>query len=192
MEKFMLGFKAKYKNSKIKKSTMVWSAVYAILLLFIGINGLFYKPLQTAYNLTWAIGLMLLVLGIGSAIGSFEFKSREVKNWWFILVQGILISILGVYLMTSPLLETAILIYIYGIVLIVHAISQLITDRSHWPASVLKLILGILVVSYTGWFFLWAYISIFTIFVIEGIILFIFSIKALRNFDEFKAMIEAE
>ncbi len=190
MEKYMIGFKAKYKNSNVKKSTLVWSALYAMLLIIIGVNGLFYNSLKAAYSLTWAFGLILLILGITSAISSFEFKSREVKNWWVILVQGILIAILGGYLMSSPLLEAAILIYIYGIVLIVHGISQLISDRSHWPASVLKIILGILVMSYTGWFFLWAYLVIFSIFIVEGIILLIFSIKGLSNFDKFKKSLE--
>ncbi len=179
-EKIKLGIKELNMVRETKKSTLIFNIISGFLLLIIGITGLFFKPLQTAYSVTWAFGFIFMVSGIATAISSFTLKKQEIKQWWLILVQGIATAFIGFYLMRYTLLEVTTLVYLFGIFLISFTIVKIIATREDWIFTLLQFILGWLMIAKPVFFTAWGYITIFIIFIINGIYTIYISLKILK------------
>ncbi len=168
-------------SSNPKKITLIFNLIFSVMLIFIGITGLFFKPLQTAYSVSWAFGLILIFTGVSVFFSSFAIKKAGIDKWWLVLLQGICATILGGYLIAYPLYETAVIVIIYGVYLISASIIRIIATREHWGFTLLQFILGILIVSSPGVFLVWAYLTIFMLFIINGVYSSYMSIKLLRK-----------
>ncbi len=172
----------KYSNTKkITKTTLIWGIISGILLAAVGFIGLFINPLGVAVSTVWAFGFITVFTGAFGLIASFKLKKQSHPLWWALLIQGISGIGLGIYLMTSPIITEVILIQFSGIYLIVFSIARLITSREDWFFIILKIIFGISMIAYSGFFLVWGFIVLFTIFIINGLYSAYVSFSRIKN-----------
>lgn len=156
-------------NKKITKGTLIWSIISGILLVLIGFVGLFISPLKTAYNVTWAFGFISVFTGAYGMAASFTLKKQGVDMWWMMLIQGIAGFIIGIYLMTSPIITEVLIIKFSGWYIIGFGIARLISSRESWGIVLLKIFFGVSLIVYPGFFFIWGFILLFSLFIMNGI-----------------------
>lgn len=166
-------------HTDINKSVLILNLITGILLAIVGIVGLFFEPLKTAYSVSWAIGFVMIITAFSVVVAAFSAKKASVKNWWVLIIQGIGIGILGGYLITYPLAETVMIVYIYGIVLMVSSLINIFMTREQWVLTILYFILGLGITINPVLFTLGAYIAIFTTFILNGIFSAYLSLKLL-------------
>ena len=73
--------------------------------------------------------------------------SGPLLPWWLVLIQGIVLLILGIYLLTSPYQTLAVLVWIIGAYWFISGIFALISivmDRSNMGSKIIMGILGII------------------------------------------------
>jgi uncharacterized membrane protein HdeD (DUF308 family) len=73
--------------------------------------------------------------------------SGPLLPWWLVLIQGIVLLILGVYLLTSPYQTLAVLVWFIGAYWFISGIFALISivaDRSNMGSKIIMGILGII------------------------------------------------
>ncbi len=166
---------------KVTKTSLVWGIISGFLLALIGFVGLFINPLQVAMSTVWAFGFITVFTGAFGLISSFKLKQQGSNLWWALLIQGIAGIILGFYLMSSPIITEALLIQFSGIYLIVFSIARLLVSREDWPFIILKIIIGIVMIAYTGFFLVWGFALLFSIFLVNGIYSAYTSYKMLKK-----------
>ncbi len=169
------------KEKQITKPALIWGIISGILLATIGFIGLFINPIQVAISTVWAFGFITLFTGVFGIISSFNLKARKVNVWWVLLIQGISGIILGIYLMTSPIITEIILIQFAGIYLIVFNIMRLIVTREDFAFVLLKIIIGVAMTINTGFFLVWGFVALFILFLVNGIYSAFMNAKLLKN-----------
>lgn len=104
---------------KIKTNSLVTAAVYAVL----GLVLLVWPGLSASIFCT-ALGLVLLLCG---AVDIITFLSNRDGSLYssFHLIVGIILAVVGIYIMTKPSLVTVVIPRIVGILICVHGASDI-------------------------------------------------------------------
>lgn len=106
-------------------------------------------PVITLGFLVIFFGTLAIIFGVLQILRSF-FLIKRLKNWWVLLIEGILGILIGIFVFVWPIGTTVLLIYfiaawlvITGITAIAHGSSS--KNTSMIVLGVLGLILGIIV-----------------------------------------------
>ncbi len=85
-------------------------------------------------------------------------EEPEGMPWWIVLLEGIAAIIVGLFLLTSPIKTTLVLVQLLAIWWFITGIFQIITifiDRSRWGwklfSGLLGIIVGILIIQHPLW-----------------------------------------
>jgi uncharacterized membrane protein HdeD (DUF308 family) len=162
------------------------------LLLVAGIISLVFGiiiaawPKASSAVLVILVGIAILLVGIIALIRSFTLI-KKAKNWWILLIEGIVGIVIAIVLFAWPVGTTAFLAYIIGALLVLVGILAIIygiRQKSVFPiiGGAVSLIIG-LVVLFTSPANAFSILMIlFGIFlIIRGIILIIQSIIRKRQ-----------
>ena len=127
---------------KIKLNALVTAAIYAALGLV-----LLFWPGLSADIFCMALGLVLIACGLVDAV--IFLRSRDGSLYaGFHLVMGIILAVMGVYLMTQPQLVVQVVPRIVGLLLGIHAIGDfgdaITLRRSGSRRWITALVLGLL------------------------------------------------
>ncbi len=155
-------------NTYKRKTSLIWGMINGFILAIIGFIGLFINPLTVAIGTVWAFGFLTVFTGVFGLVASFKLKKQGVNLWWLLLIQGISGIILGSYLMSSPIITEAYLIQFSGIYLIIFSIARLLTTKEDWFFVILKVLFGISMIAFTGFFLIWGFALLFSIFLVNG------------------------
>ena len=162
------------------------------LLLAAGIISLVFGILITAWPkassavLVILVGVAIMLIGLIAFIRSFTLIKRT-KNWWVLLIEGIVGIVIAIVLFAWPVAATAFLAYIIGALLVLVGILAIIRGsikRSLFPilGGVVALIIGLVVLFTSPANAFATLMVIFGIFlIIRGIILIIQSIILKRQ-----------
>lgn len=136
-----------------KKATG-WLIALSILLILTGIVAI-ALPGISSVTFTLVLGWLLLFNGIVRIVNAFQ--SKPIRGFWLSLVVGILYIIAGVMVIFNPIEAVLALTWLFGFLLIVEGIANIIaafvnkTGRNlSWIVAlngVITLVLGILVLS---------------------------------------------
>ncbi|HEX9510075.1 MAG TPA: DUF308 domain-containing protein [Puia sp.] len=136
-----------------------WFIVKGLLLIIAGI-AIFSKPLEGYVGLS--VLFSLVILGAGFAQIFFASSNRDVlKGWGWTLASGILDVVIGIYLLTFPLVTMATLPFILGFWLIFRSfyLVGMAFDLKSWGVAdwgwllfggIVSTILGFFVLYYPG------------------------------------------
>jgi len=138
------------------------------------------------------LGIYLLLDGLFAVIGSLMTASSH-KNWWLLLLEGLISLAAGIFVFAWPSITLLVLIYIVAIWAIITGIFEFLASLiATWAApgkifigvtGVLSVILGIVIFSYPL-FSITAAIWLIGIYaLIVGLSLIFFSLK-LRTFKQ--------
>ncbi|MGG8495401.1 HdeD family acid-resistance protein [Tenacibaculum sp. TC6] len=94
-----------------------------ILFIIIGCIAL-YHPGEALYTIGLYIGYFMLVSGIFYLFALFSKKNNDRSKSWY-LIEGLLDVILGILIVTSPVLTVTVLPYFIGFWIVFLGISQL-------------------------------------------------------------------
>ena len=136
-----------------------WFIVKGLLLIIAGI-AIFSRPLEGYVGLS--VLFSLVILGAGFAQIFFASSNRDVlKGWGWTLASGILDVVIGIYLLTFPLVTMATLPFILGFWLIFRSfyLAGMAFDLQSWGVTdwgwllfggIVSSILGFFVLYYPG------------------------------------------
>jgi uncharacterized membrane protein HdeD (DUF308 family) len=103
---------------RAKNVTKHWYLSLILGILFIGVGILVLKtPLESYLTLSIVFSVTVFISGISEIIYSVSNR-KEMDNWGWILVGGIIDLLLGIWLISSPLLSIAVLPYVVSFFLI--------------------------------------------------------------------------
>ncbi len=177
-EKELIDFGSIFGKRKVTKSSLILSIISGVMFTILGILGLFYKPLVAAFIIGQVFGLILMFMAVSVFILSLTSKKQGVKEWYLFTILGVLSFISGIIFYNSPIIDTYYLVIITAIFFLWHGIIKLFTNREDWPVSLLLIILSILMLVYPAYFLVWGYITLFILFVINGVLTIFHSVKA--------------
>ena len=136
---------------------------------------------------------------------------RSFRQWWVFLIRGILFILVGIYMIASPIASFVALGFIFGLMILMAGISELLNvSRSNSPGNrnwhlglgIVEVILGIVLMSHVatgvailriivGLWFIFRGITLFNfaratnaswMMVLGGIITFVFGLLILFDF----------
>ena len=97
-----------------------------ISILFGAFFIIFSKQVLAIYPIV--IGVFLALKGIGKLIKAYAYKSAKVSSWWFDLIIGIILLILGgTLIIADATISGNVIVYITGASLIVQGIILIVT-----------------------------------------------------------------
>jgi uncharacterized membrane protein HdeD (DUF308 family) len=133
---------------KIKTNSLVTAAVYTIL----GLALLVWPGLSASIFCT-ALGLVLLLCGLVDIVTFLLHRDGSLYGSVHLIV-GIILAVVGVYVMTRPSLVTVVIPRIVGILICIHGISDvgdaISLHRSGYGRWSTALLLGLLTVVLGG------------------------------------------
>ena len=102
---------------KVKNVTKHWylSLILGILFICTGIWVL-RTPLESYLTLSILFSVTIFISGISEIIFSVSNR-KEMENWGWVLVGGIIDLLLGIWLISSPLLSISVLPFVVGFML---------------------------------------------------------------------------
>lgn len=134
------------------------------------------------------LGVYLLVDGLLSVIGSLMATNH--KNWWVLLLEGIVSLVAGLFVLVWPSITLVIMIYIVAFWAIITGIFEFLASiAGSWAApgkifigvtGVLSIILGILILLYPSFSvaaMIWL-LGIYALIIGLSLIFFSFKLKA--------------
>jgi uncharacterized membrane protein HdeD (DUF308 family) len=116
-----------------KKSYNVMSKVtlgLGIIGVFIGMYILLNPKFITSI-IPLVSGLIIVINALNKIKQSSEFKASNYSKWWYNLISAIILLILGLILIYNPFKAVELIIRIFGIILIIEGIYDLITITSY-------------------------------------------------------------
>lgn len=103
-----------------------------ISILFIGLGlFVFLNPETFASFIPLVMGIILALEGFSKLQSSITLKKYNYDKWWEILIGAIVIFIFGIILILNPFTSLIILIRLLGIFLIIDGISNILTAFSY-------------------------------------------------------------
>lgn len=104
--------------------------VCAAILLVIGLR-LICSPLMLARSIGKFLGILLAVRGIGGIVDTLKVKKRGGSCFPGLVVHGVTLLI-GIWLLSTPMAPTRILMTIVGIVMIAIGIADLVSAKNRF------------------------------------------------------------
>lgn len=98
--------------------------IYGILAIIFGIIAL-DNPIATLDVLILYFGILLIAGGFFQSIGAIIHS--KTKSWFFLLFEGILNILLGILIISFPLLAMEMFVLFVGIWMFINGFSQLVT-----------------------------------------------------------------
>lgn len=128
----------------------LWFVILGIVLIVLGCAVLGY-PLVGSLAVEMTIGILLIIAGVGEAVGSFWV--RRWSGFFLHLLSGILSFVVGVLFLDKPLGGLAALTILVASFLLVGGIFKIAAAMSHrfahwgWPllSGVIDVVLGLLI-----------------------------------------------
>lgn len=173
--------------TELLKSSYRLSMAYSILFIIIGIL-LFVDPAGFVVLVSYLIGILLLVTGTNNII-SYS-KNRDLAASKVLLVLGVILFIMGTFLIARPTFIGKIVSSIIGICLIINSLEKLLylnylTEKSS-DSYIISLISGI-VILLTGLFLTFNPLSgTLIVTQIIGVLIIIYSVMDLIEKFRFK------
>lgn len=173
--------------TELLKSSYRLSMAYSILFIIIGIL-LFVDPAGFVVLVSYLIGILLLVTGTNNII-SYS-KNRDLAASKVLLVLGVILFIMGTFLIARPTFIGKIVPSIIGICLIINSLEKLLylnylTEKSS-DSYIISLISGI-VILLTGLFLTFNPLSgTLIVTQIIGVLIVIYSVMDLIEKFRFK------
>lgn len=115
-----------YFSDRDKMAASGWVLARGILDTLVGILLLFNLP-ATMLVLPLVFGVWAIFTGIVYVSGSFSARAADVKNWWLILIGGLLSVAIGVLMVAKPLTGVWIIALEMGYFFILFGASALIS-----------------------------------------------------------------
>jgi uncharacterized membrane protein HdeD (DUF308 family) len=89
---------------------------------------------------------------------TMETKDANGALWWMVLIEGVMVILLGIMLVSAPGMSTALLVQVLGIYLLIKgvlSIANLFVDNSRWGwkllVGIVGIVLGVLVIQHPLW-----------------------------------------
>ncbi len=107
--------------------------------------------------------------------------SRSFRHWWVFVVRGILFTLLGIYIFTSPLSTYLALGFMFGLAILIAGITELLhayqdhgsANRGwHLFAGIVDLLLGLVLISHLAASMLILRIIVGFYFLFKGVLVF--------------------
>ncbi len=122
------------------KSERVWSLVFALLSLVLGVYVFFHDilgglggQLSAIYMLCIALAFMLLTTGVGRITAAFALKKNGKPGFGWMLFSGILDVLVGIFFVSNPFTTIATYEWVMGIFVVITGVSLLIELLSDPP-----------------------------------------------------------
>jgi uncharacterized membrane protein HdeD (DUF308 family) len=110
---------------RAKNVTKHWYLSVILGLLFICVGILVLRtPLESYLTLSILFSVTLFISGISEIIYSVTNR-KELSNWGWVLAGGIIDLLLGIWLISSPLLSISILPFVVGFMLMFHSMMAI-------------------------------------------------------------------
>ncbi len=107
-------------------ATLILAILFIVLGVFVVMNPEFFAsfiPIVT--------GVILVIDAFSKLESSVRLKKYEYSNWWQVLIAAILVFIFGILLILNPFTSLTILIRVLGVFLMLDGISNIITVFSY-------------------------------------------------------------
>lgn len=169
------------------------SMFYSILFAIIGLL-LFLDPAGFVVLISYMIGILLLILGINNVLN--YSKNRDLAINKTLLVVGVILFIIGIFLIVKPTFIGKIVPSIIGVCLIINALEKLmylgyITDKNS-EQYMISLISGIIIMI-AGIFLLFNPLSgTLIVTQIIGVIIVIYSVMDIIEKTKYKKMFKTK
>lgn len=169
------------------------SMFYSILFAIIGLL-LFLDPAGFVVLISYMIGILLLILGINNVLN--YSKNRDLAINKTLLVVGVILFIIGIFLIVKPTFIGKIVPSIIGVCLIINALEKLmylsyITDKNS-EQYMISLISGIIIMI-AGIFLLFNPLSgTLIVTQIIGVIIAIYSVMDIIEKTKYKKMFKTK
>ena len=169
------------------------SMFYSILFAIIGLL-LFLDPAGFVVLISYMIGILLLILGINNVLN--YSKNRDLAINKTLLVVGVILFIIGIFLIVKPTFIGKIVPSIIGVCLIINALEKLmylgyITDKNS-EQYMISLISGIIIMI-AGIFLLFNPLSgTLIVTQIIGVIIIIYSVMDIIEKTKYKKMFKTK
>ncbi|MBF9015632.1 MULTISPECIES: HdeD family acid-resistance protein [unclassified Oceanispirochaeta] len=121
------------------------SAVIGLILMIFPTIGVVFVSLVFSFYLIW--------LGISQIVLSFKFSSIQ-KNWWIILIRGLIMLISGLVILSFPIsfgnISVGIPLILLGLFLIFYGVVDLLSNKlpgsgiHHVISSIIMILTGVL------------------------------------------------
>jgi uncharacterized membrane protein HdeD (DUF308 family) len=110
---------------RAKNFTKHWylSLLLGILFICVGI-WVFRTPLESYLTLSILFSVTIFISGISEIIYSLSNR-KEMDNWGWVLAGGIIDLLLGIWLISSPLLSITILPFVVGFMMMFHSMTAM-------------------------------------------------------------------
>lgn len=103
----------------------VW-LISGILLVFAGVLSFIYRE-EAVLAITVVLGLVMLISGVCSIVGYIFMHNYMLGSGW-ILMDGILTTILSVFLLANQIVAAAVVPFIFGIWMLFSGVTRLISS----------------------------------------------------------------
>lgn len=87
---------------------------------------LLFHNLFTATALPYLLGMWIIMMGVERIIQSIDAKRIGDREWWLVLILGILSMIFGILSFVYPIISAVTISIAVGIFLILHGVSNII------------------------------------------------------------------
>ena len=95
----------------------------------------FLKPKFFASIIPFMAGLLILVESIDKFKHSFELKKKNYDRWYIIFISAMIIFALAIMLLLNPFESVKLTIRIFGIILLLDSLSDILTIRSYTKST---------------------------------------------------------
>jgi len=129
--------------------------VRGVVALIFGVLAIFW-PNKTLDFLVTLLGIFVLVVGIVATVGAIMHR-RESKNWWLVLLPGIVGMIVGIITIAMPEVAQAIIMVLIGIWALITGFGHIYSAiklrkdvEGEWMPfiiGVVSLVLGVLLIT---------------------------------------------
>ena len=86
------------------------------------------QPGLSAFFMPFVIGLWLFAAGISKTCAAFWLGGAEIRGWWIMLLNGILLIILALFVCASPLMSSISLMMALACVFVVAGAASIIEE----------------------------------------------------------------
>ena len=115
---FIYGIQLIIRYFAMKDGRNGWDIIVGIINLLFGAMMLFGDPetrIMGVLSMEMFIAVWALFTGFSQIFGSFAVKKLGVKNWYWVLVRGILTVICGVVFLSRPIISSMGLVFAIGV-----------------------------------------------------------------------------
>lgn len=114
----------------LAKGTLILGIAAAIFGVYILFNPEFFASI-----IPFMAGILILVEAIDKFKHSFELKKKNYNKWYVIFISAMIIFALALMLLLNPFESVKLTIRIFGIILLVDSLSDILTIRSYTKST---------------------------------------------------------